>query len=48
MTGLLVLREQLKSLCGKYEVYLIPVGKFITAMITFIIMLVLSKIITKS
>ena len=37
MTGLLVLREQLKSLCGKYEVYLIPVGKFITAMITFII-----------
>lgn len=37
MTGLLVLREQLKAICGKYEIYLIPVGKFIAALITFII-----------
>lgn len=37
MTQLLVLREQLKSLCSKYEVYLVPVGKFVTAMITFLI-----------
>ncbi len=37
MTGLLVLREQLKKICGKYEVYLVPVGKFLTALFTFII-----------
>lgn len=37
MTGLLVLREQIKILCGKYEVYLIPVGKFLSALVTFII-----------
>lgn len=37
MTQLLVLREQLKKLYGKYEVYLIPVGKFLTALITFLI-----------
>lgn len=37
MTQLLVLREQLKKLCGKYEVYLIPIGKFLTALITFLI-----------
>lgn len=37
MTQLLVLREQLKRLCGKYEVYLIPIGKFLTALITFLI-----------
>lgn len=37
MTQLLVLREQLKSLCSKYEVYLVPVGKFLTAMVTFLI-----------
>lgn len=37
MTQLLVLREQLKKLCGKYEVYLIPIGKFLTAMVTFLI-----------
>lgn len=37
MTQLLVLREQLKKLCGKYEVYLIPIGKFLTAMITFLV-----------
>lgn len=36
MTQLLVIREQLKKLCGKYEVYLIPIGKFLTAMITFL------------
>lgn len=36
MTQLLVIREQLKRLCGKYEVYLIPVGKFLTALITFL------------
>lgn len=37
MTGLLVVREQLKIFCGKYEVFLVPVGKFLTALITFII-----------
>ncbi len=37
MTQLLVIREQLKKICGKYEVYLIPVGKFLTALITFLI-----------
>ncbi len=37
MTQLLVIREQLKKLCGKYEIYLIPIGKFLTAMITFLI-----------
>ncbi len=37
MTGLLVLREQLKKICGKYEVYLVPIGKFFTALFTFII-----------
>lgn len=37
MTQLLVIREQLKRLCGKYEVYLIPIGKFLTAMITFLV-----------
>ncbi len=37
MTQLLVIREKLKSLCSKYEVYLIPVGKFLTALITFLI-----------
>lgn len=37
MTQLLVIREQLKRLCSKYEVYLVPVGKFITAMVTFLI-----------
>ncbi len=37
MTQLLLIREQLKRLCGKYEVYLIPVGKFITALVTFLI-----------
>ncbi len=37
MPQLLVLREQLKKLCGKYEVYLIPIGKFLTALITFLI-----------
>lgn len=36
MTQLLVIREQLKKICGKYEVYLIPVGKFLTALITFL------------
>lgn len=37
MTQLLVIREQLKKICGKYEVYLVPVGKFLTALITFLI-----------
>lgn len=37
MTRLLVLREQLKLLCSKYEIYLIPIGKFLTAMFTFLI-----------
>ncbi|MBQ7833873.1 MAG: hypothetical protein IJ336_09925 [Lachnospiraceae bacterium] len=37
MTQLLVIREQLKKLCGKYEVYLIPIGKFLSAMITFLV-----------
>lgn len=37
MTQLLVIREQLKRLCGKYELYLIPVGKFLAAMITFLV-----------
>jgi len=37
MTQLLVLREQLKKLCGKYEVYLVPIGKFLTAMVTFLV-----------
>lgn len=37
MTQLLVIREKLKSLCSKYEVYLIPVGKFLTALVTFLI-----------
>ncbi len=37
MTQLLVIREQLKKLCGKYEVYLIPIGKFLAALITFLI-----------
>lgn len=36
MTQLLVIREQLKKICGKYEVYLVPVGKFLTALITFL------------
>ena len=37
MTQLLVIREQLKKICGKYEVYLVPIGKFLTALITFLI-----------
>lgn len=37
MTQLLVLREQLKKIYAKYEVYLVPVGKFLTALITFLI-----------
>ena len=36
MTQLLVIREQLKKLCGKYEVYLIPIGKFLASLITFL------------
>ncbi|MBQ7767155.1 MAG: hypothetical protein IJ397_09955 [Lachnospiraceae bacterium] len=37
MTQLLVIREQLKKLCGKYEVYLVPIGKFLASLITFLI-----------
>ncbi len=37
MTQLLVIREQLKKICGKYEVYLIPIGKFLAALITFLV-----------
>lgn len=37
MTQLLVIREQLKKICGKYEVYLVPFGKFIAALITFLV-----------
>lgn len=37
MTQLLVIREQLKKICGKYEVYLIPLGKFLAALITFLV-----------
>ncbi len=35
MTNLLVLREQLKKLYGKYEVYITPLGKFLLALVAF-------------
>lgn len=37
MTQLLVIREQLKKICGKYEIYLVPIAKFLTAMVTFLV-----------
>lgn len=35
MTQLLEIREWIKRFCGKYEVYLVPIGKFLLAAITF-------------
>ena len=35
MTNLLVIREQMKKIYGKYEAYLKPLGKFLLALITF-------------
>ena len=36
MTNLLVMKECLKSIYGKYEVYITPLGKFFLSLITFI------------
>lgn len=36
MTNLLVMKEFLKSIYGKYEVYITPLGKFFLSLITFI------------
>lgn len=36
MTGLLELKERLIRFCGKYEVYVLPVVKFILAAVTFL------------
>ena len=37
MTNLLVMKECLKSIYGKYEVYITPLGKFFLSLITFIL-----------
>ncbi len=37
MTNLLVMKECLKSIYGKYEVYITPLGKFFLALITFLL-----------
>lgn len=37
MTGLLVFREQLKKFYSKYELYITPVGKFLLALVTLLI-----------
>ena len=36
MTNLLVLKEYLKGIYGKYEIYITPVVKFVLSMITFV------------
>lgn len=36
MTGLLELKEKVIRFCGKYEVYVLPVVKFILAVVTFL------------
>lgn len=37
MTGLLVFREQLKKFYSKYELYITPVGKFLLALVTLLV-----------
>lgn len=37
MTNLLVMKECLKSIYGKYEVYITPLGKFFLSLITFLL-----------
>ena len=37
MTDLLVLKEYLKGIYGKYEIYITPVAKFLMALITIMV-----------
>lgn len=37
MTGLLVFREQLKKFYSKYELYIVPVGKFLLALVSLLV-----------